>query len=334
MMTASAGLAPVIGSPSMRVSAFILCCLAAAPAAAKDITVTATPVPLSPNDRQRTTIDSLEYVAGLALDSPAVEWGGYSGMVMASDGSSLLAVSDTGHWLALELRHDAAGRLTGAGAARIEPLLDEAGRPLAGKEWSDAEAIALGPDGEFVVAFERRHRIWRYAAADGVPHGPAQPALAPDAIGSLPENAGVEALAVESDGTWLLIAEDGAIPGRGSRGWIGNDRAWAEIAVERSDGFEPTALARSADGKTLLLERRYTEADGPAARVSLLPSPFGSRIVGFTLGVLRRPLSVDNFEAMALRQAPDGATDIYLLADDNQADSQRTLLLQFRTRLE
>ncbi len=324
----------MIASPSVRAFAVILGCLAAAPAAAKDIAVSAAPVALNPTEPQQSAVDSLEYMAGFALDSPAPEWGGYSGMVMAADGGSLLAVSDAGHWLLLELRHDAAGRLTGTGAARIEPLLDESGRPLAGKEWGDAEEVVLAPDGGFLVAFERKHRIWRYAATNGVPHGPARPAPAPDGIASLPENAGVEALATESDGTLLLIAEDGAVPGRGSRGWIGKGQAWREIAVERTDGFEPTSLARSPDGTTLLLERRFTKADGPAARISWLAPPRGGRLAGFTLGVLRPPLAVDNFEAMALRSEPGGATYIYLLSDDNQSDSQRTLLLQFRTRLE
>lgn len=315
----------------MRLPALLLCCLVAAPSAAADIAVTATAVPLDPGDPQRTAAGALDYIAGFALDSSAPEWGGYSGMVLAPDGSSLVAVSDVGHWLRLELTHDPAGKLTGVGAARIAPLQDETGKPLTGKEWSDAEEVALTPDGHLLVSFERRHRIWRYAAEAG---GRALPVAAPEAITSLPENAGIEGMVAEDGGALLLIAEGGADRTRGSRGWIGKGEAWREIFVERSDGFGPTAIARSDGGDLLLLERRYTEADGPAARISLLRAPFEGRVAGFTLATLRLPLSVDNFEALAARRAPDGATDIYLLSDDNQSDTQRTLLLQFRVRLE
>jgi len=332
----------------MRIAALALSCLlAVAPAAAKDITVTATPVPLDPHDPQHTTVGALEYVAGFALDSTAPEWGGYSGMVMAADGNSLVAVSDVGHWIRLELEHDAAGKLTGVGAARLEPLLDEAGKPLAGKEWSDAEEIAQAPDGQFLVAFERHHRIWRYASAGGVPAGPAHPVPTPDAIQSLPENSGIEALIADAAGNLTILAEgaeDGAITSRGWD-WHARDQVWDEFAVERSDGFEPTSLAllpspqppeteKVDHSLTLLLERRYTEADGPAVRISILFwSIISNRVAGFTLATLRLPLSVDNFECLAVRPAAGDETFLYILSDDNQSDTQRTLLLQFRARL-
>jgi hypothetical protein len=316
----------------MRLLLLFLSCLAAVPAIAKDITVTATPVPLNPHDPAQTRVGALEYVAGFALDSTAPEWGGYSGMVMAADGSSLVAVSDVGHWISLELKHDDDGKLTGVGAARLELLLDESGKPVAGKEWSDAEEITRAADGQFFVSFERHHRIWRYVSAADVPDGATHPVSAPDAIKSLPENSGIEgadSAAVETLG-WT---------------WIAREDVWDKLAVERSDGFEPTSLAmlpspqvplaqKIDHGRTLLLERRYTEADGPAARISILfPSIITDRVAGFTLATLRLPLSVDNFEALALRRIDDDNAFLYLLSDNNQSDTQRTLLLQFRARL-
>jgi hypothetical protein len=310
-------------------------CLATWPAAAKDITVTATPMPLNAGDPQQTRVDSLEFVAGFVLHSDAPEWGGYSGMVLAPDGSQLVAISDVGHWLKLALRHDGDGRLTGVGAARIEPLLDEASKPLASKEWSDAEAIARLPSGDFIVAFERHHRLWRYASADGVPAGPAQPVAAPEAIAALPDNSGIEAVAVMPDGRLILAAEGGADPVKGSRVWIRTGQSWQQKWLEHSDGFDPTDLAPFTDDYLVLLERRYTEADGPAARISVIGRSMmlGDAFAGYTLAVLRLPLSVDNFEDIALRAAPGGDTYIYLLSDDNQSDKQRTLLLQFKVPL-
>jgi hypothetical protein len=302
--------------------------LLAQPALAGDITVTATPVPLNPADAQQTQVDSLQFVAGFELTSPAPEWGGYSGMVMSDYGSSLVAVSDVGHWLRLELTREADGKLTGVGAAQIEPLLDEAGQPVAGKEWSDAEAVAAVSGGSYIVAFERNHRLWRYAPVDGIPGGVAEAVTAPSAISALPENSGVEALMADDSGALTLVAESGAAGV--SRGWRQQGADWQEFQIERSDGFEPTDLAAAGEGRLALLERRYTEQDGPAARISLLPStPADGPLAAYTLAVLRLPLSVDNFEAIATRSAPAGGRYIYLLSDNNQNPQQRTLLLQF-----
>lgn len=322
----------------MRKLLLLGCLCLALPATAKDITVTATPVPLNPEDPKQATVDSLEFVAGFALDSSAPEWGGYSGMVLAADGRSLLAVSDVGHWLRLELIHDAAGRLTGVGAARIEPLLDESGNPVSGKEWSDAEEITLAADGQFLVSFERRHRVWRYASSQGVPYGPANAVPIPDDVSSLPENSGIESIMATPTGTLWLVSEGDPDPRWGSRGWFGKTQSWTEFFIERSDGFEPVAFGQwTTEGTSSLLERRYVEADGPAARVSLLSrtiSKRAARFAGFTMALLRRPLTVDNFEAMAWRLGKRGVADIYLLSDDNQSDQQRTLLMQFRARLD
>src|SRR5262245_40307680 len=187
--------------------------LAGSAVQAGEITVSAKTVLISPGDPAQTRVDALEFIAGLELTSPAPEWGGYSGMVMGDGGSSILAVSDVGHWLQLELRHDAAGKLTGVGAARTGPLLDESGKPVSGKGWSDAEAIAAAPGDGVIVAFERNHRLWRYAAADGVPSGPALPVEAPVDIKDLPENSGIEALMVDNQGRITLIAESGSASG-------------------------------------------------------------------------------------------------------------------------
>lgn len=311
-------------------------CSATLPTAAKNITVTATPIPLNPEDPAQTTVDSLEYVAGFALDSSAPEWGGYSGMVIAPDGGSLLAVSDVGHWLKLEIKHDADGRLTGVGAARIEQLLDETGTPLTEKEWSDAEEILRTRSGDFLVSFERHHRLWRYVNAMGVPTGPAIAVPTPDAIQSLPENAGIEAMLVLSDGPLLLMAEGSSEPANMGQVWLGlgdfDFLMWTKLTVARSDGFEPTSLAESPSRHAILLERRYTEVDGPAARISRLPSTAKGMMAPSTvLATIRRPLTVDNFEAVATRLAPDGGAFIYLLSDDNQSEKQRTFLLQFHT---
>jgi hypothetical protein len=306
--------------------------LLAKPALAGDIAVTATAVPLNPSDLQQMQVDSLRFVAGFALTSTAPEWGGYSGMVISDDGSTLVAISDIGRWLRLELTQDTEGKITGVGAARTEALLDEASQPVAGKEWSDAEAITTLPGGGFVVAFERNHRLWRYAAVDGVPDGAADLIAPPGEISALPENSGIEALLADDQGELTLLAEGGADRGA-SRGWRQRGAEWQPLRIERSDGFEPTDLGAAGGEQLALLERRYTEQDGPAARISLLKADMPDNPQAqavYSLAVLRLPLSVDNFECIAVRPKPAGGRYVYLLSDNNQNPLQRTLLLQFQ----
>ena len=85
----------------------------------------------------------------------------------------------------------------------------------------------------------------------------------------------------------------------------------------------------------LLLERSVSLFGGFAARLSVIPAASiapGARLSGEELAVIRSPLPVDNFEAVAARAAPDGSVLIYLLSDDNFNAMERTLLLQFRWR--
>ena len=81
------------------------------------------------------------------------------------------------------------------------------------------------------------------------------------------------------------------------------------------------------------LEALAREPQRFAARHSELRARLGpawARLFGTPVAELRQPHSVDNFEAIAARPAPDGSILVYLLSDDNRSELQRTLLLQFR----
>ncbi len=307
--------------------------VAAAAASAEEIAIEATPVALDAGDPSRRTVGRLEYLAGYVLDSRHPAWGGFSGMRVSTDGATLLAVADVGQWLMLSLDHDRAGRLIGVGAtATLAPLLDENGRPPAGKIEGDAEAVFEDADGGLIVAFEQRHRLMRYDA-DEIPAGRPRRAAEPAGLSSLPANEGIEAGARLPDGRLLLLSEGGK-DGAGLRGWLLDD-TWSAVSLERTGDYAPTDLALLPDGDLLLLERRYTPLGGPGARLSIVPAASvqsNARLTGEEVARITLPLSVDNFEALAVRRAPDGFTLVYLLSDDNRNILQRTLLLQFRLR--
>ena len=75
--------------------------------------------------------------------------------------------------------------------ARIGQLHGLDGRLIASKAEADAEAMARLPDGSWLVAFERDHRLWRYRTLTATP----TPVEGPAEIGRQPANGGIEALA-------------------------------------------------------------------------------------------------------------------------------------------
>jgi hypothetical protein len=162
---------------------------------------------------------------------------------------------------------------------------------------------------------------------------PAVPIRIPRAARGLPRNGGIEALATLRSGRLVILSEEGKSHSGDLRGWLQGKSGWTEIAVARTGAFLPTDLARLPDGDLLLLERRVGLIGGFAARLSVLSAEdlgSGAIIAGREIATIMAPLTVDNFEAVATRKAPDGSTLIYLATDDNQNLFERTLLLQFR----
>jgi hypothetical protein len=302
------------------------------PALAAPIAVTAEPVALDPLDPGRHRIGALDSLAGFVLRARSPDWGGWSGLAITPDGRRLTAISDIGSWLVLDLRQDAAGRLTGIGSAAMLPVLDRKGRAIETKHWADAEALARDRDGSWLVAFEQQHRIWRYPRSIDDRAVPV-PVNAPPAIGQLPSNKGIEAMTVLDDGSILLVSEKG-LPGEPDiAAWLGRPGAWSRLTLARTGLYTVSDAATLPGGDVLLVERYFTLLGAGHVRLSLIARSAirpGARLVGHPLAELGPPLSLDNFEGAATRLAPDGATLIYLISDDNQSFLQRTLLFQFR----
>jgi hypothetical protein len=309
--------------------------LLASPVAADPLILSAQSIELDSLHPEQRTVGPLEFLAGYELSSESENWGGLSGMVVSADGKLLTAVADTGRWYRIGMEHDSAGRLTGFMGAESGWLLDSQGQPPKKKVYGDAESITALPDGNFLVAYENKHRLWLYKqpAGGNALEQPAVVAGAPAGIAKLPRNGGIEALARLPSGEYLLLSESGVTDDGDRRGWIGRRGKWAELRLAPLGSFEPSDLALLPDGDLLLLERRVSLLEGFVNRLSLIDGAAvkpGAILEPRQIAILAAPLSVDNFEAVAARQAPDGSTLIYVLSDDNQRMLQRTLLLQFR----
>ncbi|WP_341704179.1 esterase-like activity of phytase family protein [Ferrovibrio sp.] len=301
------------------------------PVAAGPLPVRDAELVLDPQNPSLRQVGRLDYLGGLVLASEDSRFGGYSGLVVDPDGGGLWAISDTGHWLRLDFDTDAMGLPRHVARAEILPLRDAQGRILEDKRDSDAEALRRTADGGWLVAFEHRHRIWRYAE----PGGRAVGVVAlPDALAGQPANGGIEAMAVLSgDGLLLLSEGEVSATGRGAA-WLHRGGQWWARSWPLADDFAPTDAVALPDGSVVVLERFYRPLAGPRARLRLLPP---TQAAGpdqawqpLLLAELARPYSVDNMEALDARPAADGSVWFYVMSDDNRNALQRTLLMVFR----
>jgi cyclophilin family peptidyl-prolyl cis-trans isomerase len=291
------------------------------------------PVELSPGEADK-QVGELVFRGGVEIMPDKAGIGGISGLEW-HDGA-LHAVTDDGRWLVLT-PEDVAGRLVDVSAVTIGALLDARGGKLGSKERGDAEAIARLPSGEWLVAFEQEHRIWRYAdfvkpAADAADRPEVAAALA--LLAKANANTGIETMAASADvflacGEWAGGGEPNCV--HTSMGGIARFTLPAPAGIAEAGGV-PTDAACKADGTCYVLFRSYNASEGNRAAIVELGPDAEPR----TLAILAPPLSLDNFEGLAVRE--DGAgTFLYLVSDDNfrncdgagRAGCQRTLLMKF-----
>lgn len=271
----------------------------------------------------------LALLSALELRTEHPHFGGLSGLSV-TDNKILYAISDRGRWFSARLWLDASGALVRLDAWRTGRLKQPGGAAVTGR-YGDAEALARDENGSWLVSFEWKHRLWRYASLAGEP-------TAVDGLRAkldrAPGNGGVEALTVLEDGRILAICEHYANPDGSLKGWLGRPARFESISYVSSEGFAPTDLATLAGGEVLVLERRYTPRTGAAIRIRKIDKQSlesGTRVVPREIARLAPPLAVDNFEGLAVHSDPKhGDTTLYMVSDDNFSRRQRTLLYQFR----
>lgn len=286
------------------------------------------PTPVGPDGAPMLT-----YLGGTVIPRD-VRLSGLSGLVVDPDGGGFTAVSDSGWFAWGRLEHDAEGRLVGGSGYGREVM---GSITIGDKRGADAEAMTRLPDGSWLVAFERDHRILAFPPGlEGLRASPRRLAV-PAELQSLPDNEGVEALAAFPDGTLVIIAEAGDAEGR-HRGWIGGEGAWRPFLYRTDPAFAPTDAAALPDGGLLVLERHFSLLRGLHSRLVYLPPALvqldpGAEIEGVPLGSLEPPIGVDNFEGVSVREAEDGTLLAYVVSDDNFIVLQRALLVQYALRI-
>jgi len=287
------------------------------------------PFELDPKNPERKQFGSLTLMSAFQLDSKDKRFGGLSGLSFGPDGK-LYAVSDRGYWLSAKIVTDSGGVLTGLAESRIARMLTPAKTPVSGS-LADAEALAVTPNGSFLVAFEGRHRIWRYDPPPHTLESAPTPILVPAELSRAPSNGGIEGLTSLPDGRLLALTEEFSNPDGSFKGWLIDGSQFAELSYLPSKGFRVTDCAALKNGDVLVLERRYVPFGILSARLTIVDGKTiqpGGKLSGREVLRIEQPLVVENFEGLAVQQTSTG-TMIYLVSDDNYSPFQQTLLLQF-----
>lgn len=281
------------------------------------VAVDSVAVPLNPRDPSATTLGAFHYAGGVQLTSRQTnQLHELSDLVVTDDGK-LTAIGDEGLLLDARLVLDAEGRLAGVTGVVLSRLTGEDGKPLVDNELVDAEGVAVLPNGDRLVSFERHSRVWLYPKNGGPPRA------APSPEPTLPSNGSLEALSADPD-----AGEDAYVVGAEASGETWNCRVSAPCVtgetVEKPSEFGLVAMERLPGGRTAYLLRAYDPVRG--SRITLEILQRGLVIARMDLAL---PMTVDNFEGVASVPGAGGTRRFYLLSDDNARSTQRTLLLAF-----
>ncbi len=285
-------------------------------------------VPLNPDDPNQKRIGQLEYRGGLDIPPMGQNIGGLSGLRWDAESGRLLAITDDARWVWLTPAEED-GQLVGIADFEVGNLLGVDGEPLTGKEQSDSESLTRSTEGGWLIGFERNHRVLSYASLSAVPtKSPIDPVRA---VGPLDDNGGLETLAT-SENLRLACAERTAndktpncLRSQFGLAAYGQGMFFA-IPPSPLDqrGGVPTDADILANDTVVILFRSYSPQDGSGAALVAYAAEGTSR----ELAVLLPPLTVDNFEGLAVREEGD-KTFLYIVSDDNFSSNQRTLLMKF-----
>ncbi|HHZ09748.1 MAG TPA: hypothetical protein GX405_13315 [Rhizobiales bacterium] len=279
----------------------------------------------------------LEFVGGLEMTSPTGDFGALSSFRFLDPGGDFIGVADTGFWFFGAIERDADGRPSGVARFRMQQMVDGSGATVDRKWEVDAEGLDVR-DGIATVGFERNHRIAQYRI-DPAGMGPPfkeVPFLVP--AYELRQNKGFETVTRahpygQHEGGLVIVSERSIDRQGNVFAAIIEGPNKGIFTVRREGDFDITDGAFLPDGDLLLLERRFTMADGVAMRLRRIYGESiskGAVADGPVLMSADMGYQIDNMEAMDVWQRADGAVMVSLMSDDNHSMLQRNLYLEFR----
>lgn len=265
--------------------------------------------------------DQLDHLGTFTWESEDVV--GLSALDLKNDGISFQAVGDRGWFLEGTLQRED-GQIAGVSIDRLLPILGSSGLPVAARrvgDLSDAEGLAVAPDGSYWISFERWARVARFASPDAA----AEWIRDHPTFAEFPDNRQLEALALSPDGRLFAFSERPTSTGfpifrlDGATwvidGHITPDNRFAIVGADFAD-----------DGRLFLLERRLILGIWWRSRIRVLDIDQPDQIdVLWT----SRAGEFDNLEGISLWVDAEGLR-ITLVSDNNANKSEPTQFIEFR----
>jgi hypothetical protein len=288
-----------------------------------------------PADHSHVRFGSLQYRSGLVLTSPFPGFGGLSGLRLDAKGERFISFSDKGSWFTGRILYQGS-EMTGLADVEAAPMLGPDGRPITTRGWFDSESIAL--DGSFVyIGLERVNMVLRFDFSKDFTRALAEVVPMPSAVKKLPFNRGLEALVMVPKGlplagTLIALSERGLDRDGNLIAFLVGGPTPGQFSVRRTDSFDISDATLLPSGELLVLERKFSLANGVGIRIRRIPltslAP-GAVVGGPSIFEADLDDEIDNMEGIDAHITPEGETVLTMVSDDNFSLIQRTLLLQF-----
>lgn len=287
-----------------------------------------------------TRFGKLDYLGGMELLAKNRHFGGLSGLIVSPNGAEILAISDNGLWVAIELEQKADGAPVAVRKALIAPMIGPKGKSLLKSGRADTEAITLGDidgKGELFVSTEGRHTVYAFPYPPDFNAAGRVLDLPLDKL-ELRYNKGLEALAAspadgDLKGALVAIGEQGKSYNDNMPGLLIGGPRPGRFNVKRDGDYDATDAAFLPGGDMALLERRFNLRHGIGMRIRRIKAADlkpGATVDGEILMEAGFTNQIDNMEGIAVHRNEAGDTILTLVSDDNRSILQRTLLLRFR----
>jgi hypothetical protein len=178
--------------------------------------------------------------------------GGLSGIEMADDGLSYVALSDRGFLVRAQITRDATGAISAIAHDPVTRLITP--RPN-GVTTRDSEGLVVTPEGAIFISFEGTHRVAQF------PNLAAMEATLPShpEFAGFQPNSGLESLAIDADGVLYALPERSGRYDRPFPIFRFQDGQWdVPYVLPRVGSFLVVGADFGPDGMLYVLERDFT----------------------------------------------------------------------------
>ncbi|WP_127113025.1 esterase-like activity of phytase family protein [Shimia sediminis] len=248
-------------------------------------------------------------------------FGGFSGIEVAEDGQSFVAISDRS-WLVRGNFKRTDGEITGIILDERHALHTTPGERLR-NEFGDSEGLAVDGRNRTFVSFEAEDRVMQINDSG---HGRELPVS--KAFDAMPRNGAFEALAVAPDGDLFAIPESPL--GRANQALVFqfDGRKWTQpFPISRHKKFRPVGADFGPDGRFYLLERAFNGFGfrSRVRRFDVTPNGFANEteLIRTFFGMH------DNLEGLSVWRDPEGHIRLTMISDDNYRFVQRTEIVEY-----